>query len=378
MQDSAADYNEDLGLGAKTEAKQDDPTNPPRFHRYKMKDILNSTIPKWLIRDLLFEKQIAVMCAPSQSFKSFIALALASMLAHAMEWQGRRLKQRRVIYVAGEGFPLFGLRRRAWFKHHKLQVENDGVEVIDGAVNLLDDKDVDAFIAAMADYIGLDLTVLDTLSTCTAGEDENLSAVMTKAIENAKRIGRALNCAILIIHHPGKDLSRGARGHSSLNCNIDAEWMVERKEMDMQVSMRVTKQKDGENGQIFHFDAHKVPLGILDDDGVEICSLALTPCAPPGERISADLADRVSIAAAMEIGESLSTSGLAGRLLRPLNCKTRAAIERIGKAVSTDWMSVRRGDQVVEVRRVIGGEGKATKVEMRLANSPHLPDEVVA
>ena len=74
-----------------------------------------------------------------------------------------------------------------------------------------------------ADCDGLGLVVFDTLSTCIAGQNECDSSVMSLAVANAKLIGRKLNCAVLIIHHPGKDVERGFRGHSSLLGDIDAE-----------------------------------------------------------------------------------------------------------------------------------------------------------
>ena len=222
------------------------------------------TAPNWLIRDLLFQQQIAVAYAPPGSYKSFVAIALCSMLAHGMEWQGRKLKQCRVVYVAGEGFPMFRYRRQAWFKHNGIPEQDDGFEVIQGAVNLTSTEDVLAFIEAMqADCDGLGLVVFDTLSTCIAGQNECDSSVMSLAVKNAKLIGTKLKCAVLIIHHPGKDVERGSRGHSSLLGDIDAEWRITRNGDDRVCKLKVTKQKDGEYGQEFYFAATSVATRLL-------------------------------------------------------------------------------------------------------------------
>ena len=259
-------------------------SNRARFHRYKMSDMRQMTAPNWLIRDLLFQQQIAVAYAPPGSYKSFVAIALCSMLAHGMEWQGRKLKQHRVVYVAGEGFPMFRYRRQAWFKHNGMSEQDDGFEVIQGAVNLTSTEDVLAFIEAMqADCDGLGLVVFDTLNTCIAGQNECDSSVMSLAVANAKLIGRKLKCAVLIIHHPGKDVERGSRGHSSLRGDIDTEWQIIRNGDDRVCKLKVTKQKDGEAGQEFYFAATSVPLGIYDEDNEEIFSLALSPVKLPGE-----------------------------------------------------------------------------------------------
>jgi hypothetical protein len=345
--------------------------NNRSFARNKMSDMRGRPIPQWLIRDLIFQQQVGVVYAPPGSFKSFVVLGLCSMLVHGMEWQGHNMKPRRVIYVAGEGFPMFYNRRRAWFKHHGIQEQDDGLEVIEGAIDLTDPAEVTAFILAMQkDKNGVGLMVFDTLSTCTAGQNESDSAVMTTVVEHGKLIAKSLGIAVLFIHHPGKDLSRGSRGHSSLLGNIDTEWLLERNGKDMACKLTVTKQKDGEDGQVFNFIAHKIPLGMLDEDGVEMTSLAIAPYAGkdlPGEAVDTSLADRGSIAAVMKIDESVSMSKLAGRLTQVLGQRA-SAIERIKQAVPEQWTRIRKGDGVVELRRVVtDGVGKAHKIEMRRA-----------
>jgi hypothetical protein len=358
----------DFGDGSYTQ-----PSNSKRFNRHHMSDMQHRHTPNWLIRDLAFEQQIILCFAPPQSFKSFLVHALASMLAHGMEWQGRLLKPRRVIYVAGEGFPMFYFRRLAWFKHHGLPPEDDGLEVVDCAVDLTNPADVATFIVEMQrDCDGLGLIIFDTLSTCSAGHNESDSAVMTLVIEHAKLIARSLNSAVMFVHHPGKDASKGSRGHSSLLGNIDAEWIIERH--GMTCTLTVTKQKDGENGLKFYFQAHRIPLGLYDEDGVERSSLALEPCAKPapaGAGIDPKIADRMSIAATMKPGERATLSGLAHTLAKVLG-KRAGAIERVKAAIPTDWTRVRRGEGFAEVRRVEPiSAGKPSYVEMReVADEP--------
>lgn len=345
------------------------------FVRYKMSDMENQTIPQWLIRDLMFRGQLGVLYAPPRSFKSFLALSICSSLVHGMIWQNRYLKPCRVIYVAGEGFTMFYSRRLAWFKHHNMTPDDDGLEVIHGAVNLCDAEVVDSFIAAMKpDSVGVELVVFDTLSTCTAGQNENDGTVMTMVIENAKRIIRELNCAVLFVHHPGKDISRGSRGHSSLLGNIDFEWMIERIGKAMDISLTVTKQKDGEDGQTFHFHADKIPLGLFDDDGVELDSLVLSSsdqaAADSMVQKAADRVngDRLSIAKMMDAGIPLSLRELAKKL-EHLGGRS-SVITRINAAVPEGWTQVHRTNDTVYIRRVVAQEGsrKPHLIEMQLKN----------
>lgn len=339
------------------------------FQLFGMSDLLNLPIPQWDFRDLLFKGQIAFLFGPPQSLKSFIALELGSRLAHGMEWQGRPLKSCNVVYVAGEGFALFGARRRAWFKFHEMALENDGLFVLNQAVNLLDDHEVEQFIAIASQIDDLGLTIFDTWSTCVAGQDEN-SSLMAKAIENVKRISRALNCSVIVVHHPGKDATKGLRGHSSLMGNADAVWDVERKPGTHVAKVTVTKQKDAENGKEFWFQAHRVMLGIYDDEGVELDSLAITPCDKPAPEMSTALADRIDIARIMDFHSAMSTRGLAQRLMPVIQMGLRKTIDRINDALpANQWVRTRRtGDEVVELcRHVPDKQGKPAKISMRSA-----------
>lgn len=343
--------------------------DPKKFKRYSMTDLLAVELPKWLVRDLLYERQIAVFFAPSGSYKSFLTLGLCSMLAHSMMWQGRRLKKRRIIYLAGEGFPLFGLRRLAWFKYHCKDPRDDNLEVINGTVNLMDDAEVDAFIASAQDALDTDVLVIDTLSASTIGHDENTSPVMTKAVANAQRIGQALCCAVIIVHHPGKDVARGLRGHSALSANIDAVWCGEKIEDGNKLVITTIKQKDGIADQMFGFAVHRVPLGVFDDDGVEITSLVLDPCDVP-EHIKEQRNDFTKIVSVLKLDENPSPSiaQVVQRLLdnRLFDCKARAAATRVSKAIPVEWKPCDSFGKKVEVRRVPGENGQAHKITMRL------------
>jgi hypothetical protein len=69
---------------------------------------------------------------------------------------------------------------------------------------------------------------------------------------------------ILLIHHSGKDATRGARGWSGLRAAADCEISIERNE-DNRVAT-ITKLKDGDDGLKFGFKLTTVPVGV-DEDG---------------------------------------------------------------------------------------------------------------
>jgi hypothetical protein len=340
-----------------------------KFTRHKLGDPLAIEPPRWLIRDLIYERQVGVFYAPTGTYKTFVVIGLGGMKVHSMEWLGRRLKPCNVIYMAGEGFAMFGLRRLAWFKLHGMEPIDDGFEVIGCTVNLMEDDEVDAFIESAGDMPSLGLVALDTMSTSVPGEDENSSMVMTKAVASAIKIGRALNCAVMLIHHPGKEEERGMRGHSSLGGNTDFVLRGQKIEDGNKVTVAVVKQKDGEAGKVVTFSVHKVPLGIYDDDGVERTSLAVQPCETPQEVIQrqSDLSNVVSV---MKLDEEPSISSVAQRLIdyKLVDCKKRGAEMRVTAAVPIEWTPVDWFGKLAEVRRVPAEKtGMRHKLVLRLA-----------
>lgn len=336
----------------------------PNFNypRYSMYELRSQKLPAWLIPDLLYEGQIGVMWGQPGSCKSFLAIALASMIAQGKPWQGEDIDRGNVLYVAGEGASMMYLRRRAWFLLHGMKEADDGFDVVPVAPNLCDDAAVVAFIEQMQAKPAK-LVIFDTLSMCIPGLREEASEVMTLAMDNAKRIRDALNCAILFIHHPGKDIGRGARGHSSLYGNADMVSRVDRSSFN--VSLKVEKQKDGEDGKTFNFSVHKVSTEMYDRRGQERTSLAVKEDRRilPGTTIAPEVADRLSIAAVMQPDEPLSLSALAPRVKHALGARSNA-IERIKAAIPEEWTRTRQGDGIVELRRTDGVRG-AQMIEMR-------------
>jgi hypothetical protein len=137
----------------------------------------------------------------------------------------------------------------------------------------------------------------------------------------------------------------------------------------MRCTLKVTKQKDAEDGHVFDFAAYRIPLGLLDDDGVEMFSLAVTPSDEPhgnvpGEILSAEEADRLTIACALNPDQPMTLNQLAPLVRHSLGKRT-AAIGRIKAAIPEEWTRTRSGKHVVAIRRVEGAN-KSQQIEMRL------------
>jgi hypothetical protein len=286
-----------------------------------------------------------------------------------MAWNGRYLKPCRVIYVAGEGYAMFYNRRLAWFKHNDIEPENDGLDVVQGAVDLTNEDEVRQFITEMQqDCEGVGLVVFDTLSTCIAGQNESDSSLISTVIQHARLISDALNSTVLFVHHPGKDEGRGARGSSALKGNIDFELHLTREGLNC--TLDVTKQKDSEDGQKIHYVGTKTYLNRFDDDGFEMSSMAFIPLSIPTSQAHADArgaADLRSIVMAMNVGEPLSVNQLAKKLSRLHIGGIRSLTDRITAAVPLEWTRTKQGELLVSIRR-IAGKGTTVMIEMNAVN----------
>jgi hypothetical protein len=253
-------------------------------------DLLASKHIGWRVLNVLPAKGLVVMWGASGSGKSFAAFELAACVARGEKFHGKRVKQGLVLYVAAEGN--MRTRTRAYLQEHGLQPQVLGnMSVLEGNVNMLDDtQDLAAFISAIQEWLNgreLALVVFDTLNRVMCGGNENGSEDMGAVIRNVKRIEDCFGCATMLIHHSGKDESKGTRGHSSLKGAMDAEISITRAE-DIR-TFRIEKQKESEDYyDLFNFRLKTVDLGALstvDPDAewherITSCVLEVTDDAP--------------------------------------------------------------------------------------------------
>jgi hypothetical protein len=113
------------------------------------------------------------------------------------------------------------------------------------------------------------LIIIDTLNRAAPGADENSSVDMGNLIAASKRLQDMTGGLVLLVHHTGKDTSKGLRGHSSLYAALDGAIEVSRTEGRREWG--VAKSKDDETGQVHPFKLEVVTVGV-DDDSEEITS----------------------------------------------------------------------------------------------------------
>ncbi|MEX0504549.1 AAA family ATPase, partial [Alphaproteobacteria bacterium LSUCC0719] len=217
-----------------------------RLKSYSVDELFALGPPEWLIDRLLTKQGVAFLVGPSGSYKSFLAVAMATHIANGKPFAGLPTRKGRVLYSAHEG--LRGLPPR--FK--ALDMDTSEVTLCEG-VNLVGEEDADWVI----DQGTFELVIIDTFSKATPDQEENSSRDMTLALRCAERISAKTGATVLMITHNGKDKKKGIRGSSALFAGADTVLTVCKTNNGLNVDITVDKQKEGEDGAVYSFKMEK-------------------------------------------------------------------------------------------------------------------------
>ena len=242
-----------------------------KFRVESVTDVTSRAPAEWLIKGVLPKAELVTLFGASGAGKSFVALDLAAHVAMGVPWRGRKTCKGRVLYVAAEGGGGMRNRLRAYCAYHNIQPADLDIGMITAAPNLLESGDVTDVMAAIHAIGPVSVVIVDTFAQTTPGANENTSEDMGKALSNAKLIHAATGATVVLVHHAGKDASRGARGWSGIKAAVDAEIEVVRHEDKRGREIRLTKQKEGEDDTSWGFTLARVPIE-LDADGEEVTS----------------------------------------------------------------------------------------------------------
>lgn len=241
------------------------------------KDMEPDTELKPLIDGVLDQHAFSVLYGESHTGKTFVALSAAAAIASGSPFANQKSEPGGVVYVAAEGGR--GIRKRIAALRQTCDLTH--FAVVPCSINLLG---ANSDVQPLCDLIGraglalktpVVLVVIDTLSRSIAGANENSSEDMTAFVRACDKIRSASGAHLMVVHHAGKDTSKGARGHSSLRAATDTELEVEDE------VLRVRKQRDGEHIADMPFRLREVQVGERAD------GRAITSCvvewAGPGE-----------------------------------------------------------------------------------------------
>ncbi len=240
-----------------------------RFAPITAAEVLQQPPTRWTVKGVLPEKGLAAVYGASGSGKSFLTLDMAAAIGEGRNWFGHRTRLTPILYLFLEGQAGLAKRIQAWELVHGRKFPTTVEFMTDSAFMLTDAT----AIHALAEWpTPGSLIVIDTLTQSAPLVDENASAGMGEILEGAKLLQRLTGGMVLFVHHAGKDVARGMRGHSSLYAALDAVIEVQRNGDSR--SWTIAKSKDGEDGGGQAFKLNGVALGI-DADGDPITSCAI-------------------------------------------------------------------------------------------------------
>jgi len=187
---------------------------------------------EWLLKQRIPMRGLVAIYAPPKSGKSVVAteLAVSAALGEAF-WQAQFSKAMTVLYIAAERIEDIADRLKATLQARgvpypdtlHLYARNAGPLQIGSTAHR-------AGLVQVVQHLKPDLIIFDTFARMTLGIEENSSAEMGEAVEQFNELLRAAGpqCAGILVHHAGKDKTKGLRGSTAMLGALDAVWSVEK------------------------------------------------------------------------------------------------------------------------------------------------------
>jgi hypothetical protein len=251
-------------------------TKTPEMH-YKLltsNDLMNLPPMRWIVHGVVPAEGIAALYGPSGSGKSFLTLDMACAIATgAKDWFGRRVTQAPVVYVCLEGEAGVSKRIKAWVSHFNKELPA-ALRFIAQPFDLLSNDTSELAMAVITAGCVGGLVIIDTLNRASPGADENSSVDMGNIIAAAKQLQNQIGGLVLLVHHTGKNATKGLRGHSSLYASLDSA--IEVVKTNAYREWSVAKSKDDVTGDAHSFILKVMQVG-FDNDGEEITSCIVIP-----------------------------------------------------------------------------------------------------
>ena len=226
---------------------------------------------RWLIRGWVQCDALHMVFGPSGHGKSFTVLDWAMHIASGLSlWQGCRVQQGAVVYLAGEGHHGLRGRTRAWTQHFgpssslPLHFSRSGCDLNLPAGFAQVTSEIDALETKPV------LIVVDTLARFLAG-DENTTEDAGTMIKACGALQARYGCAVILVHHTGvsDEAQHRGRGSSAWKAACDIVNKVSRKPEDaVTIHVEQDKAKDSEQSKPLAVRIQQVVIdGWKDEDG---------------------------------------------------------------------------------------------------------------
>ena len=219
---------------------------------------------QYVVKGWLSAGGLSCLYGPSNVGKTFVVVDLGGAVSMGREWAGYRVAKGAVVYVAAEGGSGI-INRLAAYRKQEPDFEGAEFYCLRAPLDLHGEIDPTAISYAIK-ALQPSLVVIDTLARCMGDGDENSTKDMCQFVKGCDQIRALTGAHVMVVHHSGKDESRGARGSYSLFAAVDTEIHVTKEK-----EIHCTKVRDFVTPEKLKFCLRSVRLGD-DDDGDEVSS----------------------------------------------------------------------------------------------------------
>jgi predicted transcriptional regulator len=236
-----------------------------RFQPLSLSDLLSMPPKEWLIDGLIGAGDMGMIYGAPGSAKTFVTVDLIFSACLGRQFAGRFdvVRPLNVAYCAGEGVSGLPARFGAAAQHYDIETmptftffavtpslfcESQAqaqAESIQQFIIEWQERQADGQAAA------LDILIIDTLHSATAGADENSAKDMGIVLNLCKLATKLLGCAVILVHHSNK-AGTGERGSSAMRGAMDV--MIECRAVAGKFALSCEKLKDGEKWKEQTFD----------------------------------------------------------------------------------------------------------------------------
>jgi hypothetical protein len=234
--------------------------------------------PNYMINNVLEINTNGILGGASMAFKTFVALRFAYSICTGKPFMGHDVfYSGKVLIACGEGQGALSRRIKA------IQIVegdfNNNLYVLNEPIRI-DNKADMTQLKHVIDELKPSLFIFDTFASLVSETDENSPSDTGRTLLLIKETCRNDFTSSLIIHHHGKDASKGLRGASNFTNDVDFAFSLERQEGSMITTLSCKKMKDGDNFSDIHMEAIPVELGLERQDGNQATSLVIKPADP--------------------------------------------------------------------------------------------------
>jgi len=213
--------------------------------------------PKPIIDDgILLENTILMIIGQHKTMKTFLALNMATAIASGKGFANFHINEKnRVMVLSAEG-GYFPTKDRITKITKGISSKYLNNILMPKYINLKIDIDEDyESLNELIDIYKPNVLIIDPLIRFHT-QDENSSSGMGKVFTRIREIIKYKNISIILIHHKGKDYSKGPRGSSVISGEYDSAIFIDKKANgihNFQYDMRHVKTPEAQS-MIFNND----------------------------------------------------------------------------------------------------------------------------